>query len=135
MKALARALHWWMTSKTKCMGSEESVALPPQVRIPAIRPVPSSTRIPFGGKGAGFLVQGDDCQFFGHGGIVLGEVLANVRDDRKHFTQSHLSSYPAGLHISSIGDGTPELEKAVVCPGETVRVHRVEIHLPCELDK
>ena len=58
--------------------------------IPAMRPMPSTTTAPESPLRAGLLFQGDNRQLFGHGGVVLGKVLANVRDDSKNFTHSYV---------------------------------------------
>ena len=84
---------------------------------------------------------------------MLGEVLANIRNDRKHMTQSHICcpvQCPTPLQDHDTGvtelvqhfwlaqflhwDGTLELEETVARPGEIVRVCWVEIHLLHELD-
>ena len=57
------------------------VELSPPVRIPNSSQAINDDRagISFGRKNARFLVQGDNGPLFGHGGVVLAEVLASVR--------------------------------------------------------
>jgi hypothetical protein len=105
--------------------------------------------ISFGGKRAGFLVQGDNRPLFGHGGVAVAEILASVREEGSRFAHSQVRS-PTPLKDRDTGlavlvqhlrvahfllrDGTKEFEKAVARPGEVARVLRVRVHLARELD-